>query len=366
MSFEGWEFPTPFLVMSDSQYTKVESVLGALPSGPGLVGLDLEADSLYRHTERICLVQVCYGEEVELIDPLAGESLDGLIEWLKTAKIWMHGADYDMSLMLREWQMVPPVLFDTQIAAQLLGHERFGYASLVEQYFEVELSKSSQKADWGKRPLSDTMLEYARNDVRYLLPLANAVETKLKELGRYEWFLESCQAAQDRVIAREAGVKELWRINGSGKLKPSGLRFLKALWEWRDREAAEWNRPSFMVAPNRDLISWSADLADAKRVTFPPKLRRDRRQRLEEAIVEAQEVLEDEWPSRPMRVRRQYDETFEARLKVELGKRNEIAAELGIDPSVIVSRGVLEQIIGGQGSPEDVLLNWQRELLQFK
>ncbi len=351
--------------MPDSQYIKVDPLVDALPSGSGLVGLDLEADSLYRHTERICLVQVCFGEDVELIDPLADESLDRLIEWLKTAEIWMHGADYDMSLMLREWKMVPPLLFDTQIAAQLLGHERFGYASLVEQYFGVELSKSSQKADWGKRPLSPTMLEYARNDVRYLLPLADAVETKLKELGRYDWFLESCQAAQDRVVAREAEVKESWRINGSGKLKPSGLRFLKSLWEWRDKEAAAWNRPSFMVATNRDLISWSMDLSDGKRIQFPPKLRRDRRERLERAVKSANEVPEEDWPTRPKRVRRKFDESFESRLKVELEKRNKIGEELGIDPSVIASRGILEQLVGGQSDPETLLLKWQRALLQF-
>ena len=351
--------------MPDSQYTQVDPLVDSLPSGSGVVGLDLEADSLYRHTERICLVQVCFGEEVELIDPLADESLDRLVEWLKTAKIWMHGADYDMSLMLREWKMVPPVLFDTQIAAQLLGHDRFGYASLVEQYFGVELSKSSQKADWGKRPLSPTMLEYARNDVRYLLPLADAVETKLKELGRYDWFLESCQAAQDKVVAREGAVKESWRINGSGKLQSSGLRFLKALWEWRDGEAAAWNKPSFMVATNRDLIAWCSDLSQGERVRFPPKLRRDRRQRLEAAIESAKQVPEEEWPSRPKRERRKYDETFEDRLKVELEKRNEIGAELGIDPSVIASRAVLEQVVSKQTEPEALLLNWQRNLLQF-
>ena len=351
--------------MSKTQYIKVAPLVEALPSGPGLVGLDLEADSLYRHSERICLVQVCFGKEVELIDPLAEESLEPLVHWLKDAKIWMHGADYDMSLMLREWKMVPPVLFDTQIAAQLLGHERFGYASLVEQYFGVELSKSSQKADWGKRPLSPTMLEYARNDVRYLLPLAEAVESKLKELGRYDWFLESCQAAQDKVVAREGEVKESWRINGSGKLKSSGLRFLKALWEWRDAEAAAWNRPSFMVAANRDLISWSQELGEGKSPRFPPKLRQDRRLRLEEAIKSAQRIPEDEWPSRPKRERRKYDETFESRLKVELEKRNVIAKDLGLDPSVIASRGVLEQIVGGQEGSNSLLLNWQRGLLGF-
>ena len=120
-----------------------------------------------------------------------------------------------------------------------------------------------------------------------------------------------------------------------------------------------------MVASNRDLIAWSQGLADGKRVTFPAKLRRDRRQRLETAIESAKELQEDQWPSRPKRVRRQYDETFEARLKIELEKRNEIGVELGIDPSVIASRGVLEQVVGGQSEPEALMLKWQRTLLQF-
>ncbi len=351
--------------MSSGQYTQLRPLVKSLPSAPGSVGLDLEADSLYRHSERICLVQVCYGDEVELIDPLDGQSLEPLVEWLKSAKIWMHGADYDLSLMLREWQMVPPLLYDTQIAAQLLGHERFGYASLVEQYFDVELSKSSQKADWGKRPLSPTMLEYARNDVRYLLPLADAVETKLRGLGRYEWFLESCQAAQDRVVARESQEKESWRIGGSGSLKPDGLRFLKSLWEWRDQEAAAWNRPSFMVATNKQLIAWALDLVEGKRIEFPPKLRRDRLQRLERAIEFSREIPEVKWPSRPKRERRRNDGAFETRLKEGLEKRNRVGEELGIDPSIIASRAVMEQVVAIGAEPRDILLNWQCDLLQI-
>lgn len=351
--------------MEKDYFINAGSLVTALPSGAGAVGLDLEADSLYRYAERICLVQVCYGEEVVLVDPLAGESLVPLISWLKTGQIWMHGADYDISLMLREWQMTPPVLYDTQIAAQLLGHERFGYASLVEQYFGVELSKSSQKADWGKRPLSPKMLEYACNDVRYLLPMAKVMEEKLKSLGRFEWFLESCEAARHRVIARESEEKELWRIGGSGRLHPGGLRYLRALWQWRDGEASVWNRPSFMVATNKQLIAWATDLVEGRRVDFPPKLRRDRRQRLEAAIKMAQGLPESEWPAKPKRERRSYDETFEDRVNVVLQKRNQIGEELGIDPSLLASRAVVEQIVAGRVDAEEILLKWQQSLLQL-
>ncbi len=351
--------------MTNGMFSKAGDLISSLPAGIGKVGLDLEADSLYRYKERICLVQVCFADEVKLVDPLAGESMSGLVDWLSSAKIWMHGADYDMSLMMGEWEMVPPLILDTQIGAQLLGHEKFGYASLVHEYFDVELSKGSQKADWGKRPLSDKMLEYAVNDVRFLLPLAGKIEAKLRELGRYQWFLESCEAARQRVLSRLKEERESWRIGGSGKLKSDGLRYLKAIWEWRDREAEEWNKPSYMVATNKDLIAWSVSLASGERWVAPAKLRGDRMRRLRDAIEKARGIPREEWPERPKRVRVNYDETFEERLKVELAKRNEIAEELGIDPSVISPRAAFEQIVGGKAQPAEVMLKWQREVLGF-
>ena len=343
----------------------VDRLVEVLPRQSGAVGFDLEADSLYRYAERICLIQVCFEDEVHLIDPIGEESMTPLVEWLKTAEIWMHGADYDMSLMLKEWGFVPPVMYDTQIAAQLLGHERFGYASLVEQYFDITLSKSSQKADWGKRPLSAKMQEYACNDVRYLLPLANQVRQRLSDLGREHWFLESCEAARQRVIDREAEEKELWRINGSGKLRPRGLVFLRHLWEWRDQEASAWNKPSFMVANNKQLISWADSLAQSYPLDLPPKFRPDRKRRLEEAIDRAKEVPEDQWPQRPKRERREKDDHFDRKVAELVKKRNSVASELGIDPSVIAPRAALERHVAEDGQSEGVFLNWQQEVLEI-
>lgn len=358
--------PCSFFLMSEDHYTPVGQLVHSLPGGDGEVGLDLEADSLYRYAERICLVQVCFGEEVKLVDPLDDQDMSPLVDWLRNARIWMHGADYDMSLMLGEWKLVPPFLYDTQIAAQLLGFQRFGYASLVEQCFGVELSKSSQKADWGKRPLSERMLDYACDDVRYLLPLASRMENDLKAKGRYDWFLQSCEGARNRVIQRESQEKELWRINGSGRLKPDGLRYLKALWQWRDAEAAAWNRPSFMVATNKELLNWSQQLAEGRWPGLQGrKIRSDRRRRLDQAVEEARSLPESDWPKRPKRERTKKDPTFESRLKVVLEKRNSIGSGLEIDPSLIASRSVLEQIVGGRSTPEEILLPWQCELLEL-
>ena len=348
---------------ADQVWDDFLSGLSGLDTDRLAVGFDLEADGLHRYQERICLVQMCWGDEVHLIDPLGEADLSPLVDWVGRSQIWMHGADYDMSLMIAGWDRLPASLLDTQVAAQLLGYEKFGYASLVEELFGVELSKSSQKADWGRRPLPEKMLEYARNDVTYLMPMAEKLTGFLKEKGRWEWFLESCEASMKRVVDRQSEEKQPWRIAGAGKLRAKGLNFLKALWHWRDDEARDWNRPSFMVAGNKQLISWATTLADGGRVGFPPSMRRSRRENLQEAIQNAKKIPESEWPQHPKRERRKKDPTFESRLKKVMDHRNAIARELGIDPSVIASRAVLEGIVGGRSEAGEVLLKWQYGLL---
>ena len=140
-------------------------------------------------------------------------------DYLSEATVWMHGADYDMTMFKRQFGKLPAVVYDTQIGARLLGVRRFGLGDLVNQYFGVELSKSSQKADWGKRPLSPKMIEYALNDVHYLLEMGDIIVAALKDLGRYEWFEESCLAARQRVLDRDDSKEENWRVQGSGKLE---------------------------------------------------------------------------------------------------------------------------------------------------
>src|SRR5690606_33085546 len=188
--------------------------------------------------ESLCLIQFAVRGECVLIDPLAIEDLSVLGSYLAEATVWMHGADYDMTMFKRQFGNLPAVVYDTQIGARLLGARRFGLGDLVSQYFGVELSKSSQKADWGKRPLSPKMIEYALNDVHYLLEMGDMIVAGLREKGRYEWFIESCEAARRKVIERDESREEPWRIQGAGRLDRKGLHFLKSLWEWRDAEAS--------------------------------------------------------------------------------------------------------------------------------
>ena len=331
-------------------------------SGP-VCAIDTEADSLHRYRESLCLIQFADRAESILIDPLAIKDLSSLGSYLSVATVWMHGADYDMTMFKRQFGELPAVVYDTQIGARLLGARRFGLGDLVNLYFGVELSKSSQKADWGKRPLSPKMIEYALNDVNYLLEMGDMIVAKLSERGRYEWFEESCLAARQKVLDRDDSKEENWRVQGSGKLEPFGLAYLRALWHWRDGEAKSWDRPSFMVAPNRLLLEWSIELASNKKPALPGHYRPDRLKRFSAAVELVQSLPQAEWPDRPCGKRRKRDRDFEKKVDLLIKKREEVAAKLDIEGSLIASRAILESLAEGIAKPSEVLLKWQRECL---
>lgn len=325
--------------------------------------VDTEADSLHRYSESLCLIQFSDGDNHVLIDPLAIDDLSPLKDYLGKVTCWMHGADYDMHMLKEHLGVIPPVVFDTQIGARLLGVRKFGYSDLVQHYMGVELEKTSQKADWAKRPLTAVMEKYALNDVIYLLPMAGIIVKQLKEKGRYDWFLESCEAAREKSFEKKAGKEDPWRIKGSGKLQPEGLNFLKALWYWRDAEAASWDRPSFMVTGNKQLIEWSIGLVDGKKPQLPRHFRNSRVRNFHKAVAAARAVPEQDMPQRIRGKRRRKDPEFEAKLDKLIASRNRIAEELDIDGSLIAPRAPLEAIAGGHENAVDQLLGWQRKLL---
>lgn len=330
----------------------------------GRTVLDLEADSLHRHREKLCLIQYADAEGVAIIDPLAIEDMRLFTDWLQESDVWMHGADYDMSLFQHAYGVLPHLILDTQIAARLVGFRQFGLAALVEHYYGITLSKKNQKADWGRRPIPPAMQEYAQGDVRYMLEMADKLCAELERLGRSEWFMESCRANMERGRERfAAGNQDPWRIKGCGKFNRRGLAALRALWTWRDREAAQWDRPSFMVCSNDDLLRWSLALQEFRVVTPPPHMAAHRAARLRKAIEQFQTLDEEDYPERPQRERHEQDAHFDARLEHWSEKRNRLAAELNLDSSLIASRSQLEAIATDEEAGLRQLMLWQRSLL---
>src|SRR5437016_1046364 len=198
------------------------------------VAVDTEADSLHAYPEKVCLIQIGTISGDQLIDPLAGVNLDPMLDALSGHELIMHGADYDLRLLQKHHRFIPSAIFDTMLAARLLGLREFSLGHLVEKYLEVKLEKGAQKANWALRPLTEKMERYARNDTRYLKPLADRLKPELEGKGRLAWHQESCA----RLIAectrdRPADMDSVWRVKGSHLLGRPALASLRELWQWR-------------------------------------------------------------------------------------------------------------------------------------
>jgi len=332
--------------------------------------IDTEADSMHSYETKLCLVQFSTPTELAIIDPLS-IGIDGLrvfpefIDRFK--KVWMHGADYDISMFSMTFDWAPHRIMDTQIAARFLGQTKFGLANLLETEYEVKVSKQSQKADWSQRPLSDKMLAYAFNDVRYLLDLAGKFEARLNEAGRYDWFLQSCDSARSSVFDRGDRVqKDAWRITGWGKLSPRGLNYMKYFWEWRDDECRRLDRPAFKFLSNSEMFRMVGNLDEGRKLKPPHYIKKPSLERLDEFIGRADAVSQSDYPSKKIRANGPRLDIDEKRFDRIRGIRNKRATELGLEGTMIATRGIMERMASTNLTVEERLegvLPWQRDVL---
>jgi ribonuclease D len=330
------------------------------------VAVDTEADSLHCYREKLCLVQLSVPAGDYVVDPLAGLDLSPLALALADKRIILQGADFDLRLLRRSLDFKPQRIFDTVVAARLLGIREFSLAALVQRYFGVELSKGSQKANWAQRPLSPRMIEYAINDTRYLLPLAEKMEAELEQAGRLGWFEQSCQRAVDQsFIDRTRDVEEAWRITGSGKLRGRSASILRELWRWRESEAEAADRPPFHILQNRELLLAAerfaaGDLPDYRHFSGR------RRQAFRDAAERGLQARESEWPVLPRRYGTRPTPEILRRTDALRQRRDEITAELGLEPAFVAARGTLEAIAMDPGLASSLLVPWQRQLLELE
>jgi ribonuclease D len=330
------------------------------------VAIDTEADSLHCYREKLCLVQLSLATSNCIVDPLADVDLAPLRSALERTEIVLHGADYDLRMLRRGLNFVARKIFDTMIAARLLGIREFSLAALVKRYFGLELPKGSQKANWAQRPLPARMAEYAINDVRYLLPLAEELEAELDRHGRLDWLRQSCQRAIEQAgVQRVRDEDGLWRISGSGSLRGREAAILRALWQWREKEAEAADRPPFHVLQNDQLLNAAAAFASGDTPDYRHFSSR-RRQAFYQAAQGAMQLPESEWPvSRRSSGRRPGSENVRAMEELRR-RRDQAANELNLEPAFIAPRNTLEAIATSETRAASLLVPWQRELLGIR
>jgi len=342
------------------------------------VAVDTEADSLHNYFEKVCLIQLSLGEEHYLVDPFAGLDLSGFLEALAVKPLILHGGDYDLRMMRASLGFrARREVFDTMIAAQLLGIEQIGLAALIERFLGVTIEKAGQKSDWSRRPLSAKQLSYAVNDTRFLEPLAGCLARELSERGRLEWHVQSCRAMVESTGRdKSRDPEDAWRISGAGWLTRRQLAYLRELWHWRDEHARRANQPPFKVLGNQqilELITWAESHPSAP-LQQGPKLPRHIRgsllTTLEKALARVAGMSQSQLPELRRRERRE-PPSAECLKRIDTlrGACARIAKELGIAASTLAPKAALESIAWSRPRTVDEImesggrLRWQAELL---
>jgi ribonuclease D len=354
------------LIATDAQLAELLKKINAADR----VALDTEADSLHSYREKLCLLQISVPAAVNadgcdgfMVDPLANLDLEPLRRALESTEIVLHGADYDLRMLRRGLKFTAQKIFDTMIAARLLGIREFSLVALLKRYFGLELPKGSQKADWAKRPLPIRMAEYAINDVRYLLPLAEKFEAELDRYQRRDWLRQSCQRAiEQAAVTRVRKQDEFWRVRGSGLLQGRAAAVLRALWQWREREAEMADRPPFHILQNEKLVNAAVSFASGSVPDYKHFSSR-RRQAFREAAQIALAAPQSDWPVLPRRYGTRPTAETVRRTEELRRRRDKSAEELGLEPSFIAPRGTLEAIAADQERAATLLVPWQREFL---
>ena len=331
------------------------------------VAVDTEADSLHAYPEKVCLIQISTVAGDELVDPLARMSIDPVLDALTGHELIMHGADYDLRLLCKHHRFIPSAIFDTMLAARLLGLRQFGLSFLVEHYLGVKLEKGAQKANWAIRPLTERMERYARNDTHYLKPLSDKLKAELESRGRLGWHQEMCASlVVDCTADRPSTEDSDWRIKGSHLLGRAALGLLKELWQWREGEAIASNKPPFFVLSHQTLVDVAA--AAATRRNFESLLPRHLSERRRSGVAKAVQrglALPAEKAPEILRPSGRRPTEPEKRRFLELQrKRDKKAEELGIDPTLIASRSVLSNLAHSWDTHQSELMPWQRALLE--
>lgn len=330
------------------------------------VAVDTEADSLHAYPEKVCLIQISTVGGDRLIDPLSGIDLKPLLEALSGHELIMHGADYDLRLLCKHHEFVPKAVFDTMLAARLLGVRSFGLSNLAEAFLGVKLEKGPQKANWALRPLTERMERYARNDTHYLKPLSDKLAHELRTKGRLSWHKETCaRLIADCSESRPADVDSVWRVKGSHLLGRLALAILKELWQWRETEAVGANKPPFFVLSHDTLVEIAAAAATRRAIDplLPRHLSERRRGGIMKAIARGLGVSPEHHPKILKSIGRRPNEAERLRFLELQKKRDTRAAELDIDPTVIASRGALSDLAHDWDKHAPRLMKWQRELL---
>lgn len=335
----------------------------------GATYLVLDTEFLRERTYRpeLCLIQIKYRDTLAIVDAQTVTDLAPLVERLldtSTVKV-LHAASQDLEIFWMMSRRVPSPVFDTQLAAPLLGHaEQIGYANLCRAILDLEIDKSQTRADWTRRPLPEKQIKYALDDVIHLEDLYLTMRSELEQLGRLDW-LEPEFRAIEAVGKYDQPARERWkRVRQITRYKGAALACIQALAEWREIKARETNQPRNWLLKDEVLTSLAQQQpTDLDELGHIRGLDRRTRERYGEEIVallsDARET--DPEPLPPFRKKLKNTPATEARIQLLDAWVHQRAAELDIAPGLLAPPSLLEKFIAGEGRA--TLSGWRDPLI---
>jgi len=327
------------------------------------VGVDTEFMREKTFFAELCLVQVSIGNKFYCVDPLNGDDLGQFWDSLMRPTWVLHSGRQDIEVVYQTSQKMPRSLFDTQIAAGLLGYApQMGYATLVSELFEVEIPKSHTRANWSKRPLSDAYLEYAAEDVEYLLPACEVLAEKLDQQDRLAWAEEDSATLLSPALYDIDPFLAIGRMKGARNLRGTRRAATARLAAWRENEALRANRPRQWIVKDSTLLELAATLPSSVDELeeidgISPGLIRRAGNSIVSSIEAAKSDSNDYAPPRPP------DESQKALLKTMQKQVADCAESLGLAAETVASKRDLSAIIFGGDRESKVVSGWRRGLI---
>ncbi len=339
-----------------------------LLEGSEWLTLDTEFVREKSYYPQFCLLQVANGEVAACVDPLGLEDLEplkSLIYAPSMVKVF-HAGRQDLEIFHHLWNELPTPLFDTQLAATLLGlGDQVGYANLVQKVLDQPLEKGHARTDWSRRPLEQAQLRYALDDVIYLGPLYLELKSRLEKLGRETWLKEDFDLLADPSTYTVDPLDSWNRIKGRQYLKGVQLAVLQQLTAWRETEARKSDKPKRWILKDEVLVDLSKrqpkNLSQLERIRgLEPGTIKRRGETLLALIAQAGKIPREDWP-REKSTPPKPSPNQEALADLMMCALRLQASESGITHSALASRKDLERLI--QGDRElDLVHGWRGAL----
>ena len=335
------------------QPQKLEEVANELAKHK-IIAVDTESNSLYAYQEQVCMIQFSTSEKDYLVDALILKDLTPLAAIFYSDRILkvFHAAEYDLICLFRDYGFRFRFLFDTMTAARILGRKKVGLGSLLDEYFHLKMNKRYQRANWGRRPLPDEMLDYARLDSHYLIPLQEKLREELQSTGRWDLALEDFRRLTQNIEdTTESSEDDFWKLRGAHDLSPEQAAVLKSVFQLRESLAKAQDKPPFKIFSNQVVVEVAEtcpeDPQSLSKVTcLSERLKKSFGRQILRVVKESKNA-----PPVFPEPRERADNGVLQRMDVLREWRKDTAQGLGVPSDVILPRDVLNRI--ARGDPEN-------------